>query len=419
MATFPIARKRFNYQWLPKMFEIRSLLTHRANNCFWLLDLLLLIAGIRSELTSHWPAECLIRYFANCLFICQYIAGILRLIHALDHEEDGSFLIVCEILIVISLSFACMKVFAINCLRGSLHTLRNFIIGTRVNSGDESFDEFQQLKFFRSARFMMLIVFGLIASDTVLFMIPNRYADVILGLPPQLYMIGKPASSVVNFLLVTFSALGFFPKYLSNVTYIGILLIGMHSKLTSLVHRYRLMLNHPVSSPNQYFEWMSCEVEMVSIQQLEYWNHLRILKNIIGKTFFFVHYFAIFSIGTSGYAIHNVGFNTLSAISLASTLIFLLEYYLLCLWIDKLQDVADSLGSTISELCTKMPYSREYHSKYFGLRASLMITWINTQHAFSMDCMGLFKISTSSFTSLIDTAYTMLMFLTNVCKTEQ
>nr|XP_029721546.1 uncharacterized protein LOC109621914 [Aedes albopictus] len=244
----------------------------------------------------------------------------------------------------------------------------------------------------------MLVVYVLIILDTVLLSIPNHSAEGIIGVPPQFSWIGGPVASIVSFLLVSLLAVGFFPKYLSNVTCVGILLMGMHAKLKIVAYRYDRLLNEPVLNCGQYFTRIDREIRGIFVQQLEYWKHLRILKNVVGKTFFFVHYYAIFSIGTSGYAIQKVGINTLSIVSLASTLIFLLEYYLWCHWIDSLQDVADNIGRTISELCIRMPYSREYHAQYTGLRVSLMITWINTQHAFTMDCLGLFKISTFAFT---------------------
>ncbi|KXJ74642.1 hypothetical protein RP20_CCG013214 [Aedes albopictus] len=196
---------------------------------------------------------------------------------------------------------------------------------------------------------------------------------------------------------------------------VGTIFMGMQAKCMVLTHRYGLILKRSFSSPACDFPRMNRELREAFIQHQEYMRHLKLLKCLVVKTLFQIHCYSVVCIGALFYITRNIGMNFFSACVVATTTTMLLEYLFWCHMADTLQEAADSLGSAVFELCARMPHSREYHSQYVGLRASLMIVSINcTGKQMSMDCYGLFEISTIAFVDLLHTGYAVMMFLKSI-----
>lgn len=70
----------------------------------------------------------------------------------------------------------------------------------------------------------------------------------------------------------------------------------------------------------------------------EYFRHLQILKDVISKTFFLMHYYAIFCIGTWLFVARAVGWNVMGGAIVAAVVMLLLEYYMWSRWVESLQD---------------------------------------------------------------------------------
>ncbi|XP_029736243.2 uncharacterized protein LOC115271006 [Aedes albopictus] len=98
----------------------------------------------------------------------------------------------------------------------------------------------------------------------------------------------------------------------------------------------------------------------------------------------------------------------------ASVTYFLFEYFSLCYLVDSFQDEVDSIGQHIFESCARIPFRSERRSEYVQLRTTLMIMWINTRNGIHMDCVGLFEINTPKFLALLNIAYSVLTFLTQM-----
>lgn len=72
------------------------------------------------------------------------------------------------------------------------------------------------------------------------------------------------------------------------------------------------------------------------------------------------------------------------------------------------------MGNELFDLSAGIPYARENHRKYVGMRTSLMIIWINARHNPAIDCVGIFTVSTAIFVQMLNTSYSVLMFLINM-----
>ena len=148
-----------------------------------------------------------------------------------------------------------------------------------------------------------------------------------------------------------------------------------------------------------------------------------------------MHYFSIFAIAALIYICFGIGMNFVTFLFGASVTFCLFEYFSLCYLVDSFQDEVsspisnpffhysypffrnlqvDSIGQHIFEICARIPFRSERRSEYVQLRTTLMIMWINTHNGIHMDCVGLFEINAPKFLALLNIAYSVLTFLTQM-----
>ncbi|XP_062716667.1 uncharacterized protein LOC134292026 [Aedes albopictus] len=411
---FSSVRSRFSFRWWKKTSRIRYYWYGVENSCFLWLDVLLLLAGIPSASTSKWPHERTIRYISTCLFVLQSMLYVQQTINAIADRKENMPIFLLEVVKTTSIALISLKLLLMIHLRKPLDSVRSFINSDRVRSGDDAYDELVYGKFNRSGRRMIRVIFGLIGLEAVLMTFPCSTTRRVFRLPRQLMGAGKNVASLVNFLYLGLLPVGMCPRFFTNLTSLGILLMGMRAKLKILAHRYQRMLAQSPLEETQYYKFMVLEVREIMDQQLEFSRHLKILKQMVGKAFSLVHYFSIYAIGTMFYVSKIMGLNTTAIMLVASTAWLLLEYYLWCQLVDSLKDEAESFGLNILEICCVMPFKRKYASYYIQLRTSLMISWISMRNGLSMNCLGLFEISTAAFVALLNIVYTVVTFLLNI-----
>ncbi|XP_021707651.1 uncharacterized protein LOC110678721 [Aedes aegypti] len=272
----------------------------------------------------------------------------------------------------------------------------------------------EQLEFRNTVRRTVQIIFGFIVVDTVLLVIPNSMKNDLLGLPHALTLMGRGTSEMLNFILASFLSVSSSPKYFSSTACVGVTLVGMRTKLRIISHRFKLISQQTFSSEEQCFKRINGEVKEALAQHLEYWSHLQTMKDLIGKMFFLVHYFSIFAVGALLYVCHEITPNSITLVIIAGTSSVLLEYFLLCCFVESLADEADAIEQYIFEISAQIPFCSNLRSEYVQLQSTLMIIWINTRNGMSMNCVGLFEINISAFAALVDVAYSVLMFLINM-----
>ncbi|XP_062537877.1 uncharacterized protein LOC134206204 [Armigeres subalbatus] len=370
--------------------------------------------GVRTGPSSQWAGDRQIRYLLTSLFAYQQIVFVLKLVYSLVTHEENVLKIVLEGLMSASFFFAGLKVLSLVLFREQIANIRNFITSNRVNSCDKHYDQLEHNRFNQSVKTLLHVIFILIIVNVVFLSVPNSTTDSLLRMPPFMTMLGPNATHVLYFCFVKLMALGILPRYFSSMACIGTLLMGMRTNLRILGHRYRQMLHQPNQTVEKYFENLNHEVRTALNQQLQYWSHLRTLKDLTGKSFFLVHYFAVCSVGTMLYVAKHLGMNFLAAAFLATCSVLIMEYFLWCHLVDSLQDEANYIGGVLFELCARLRYSRTCHSQHVRMRSSLLITRMNTINGLSMNCLGLYKISTEQFVEFMNTAYFMLMFLFNM-----
>ncbi|EJY57761.1 AAEL017105-PA [Aedes aegypti] len=396
--------------------EIRQFWSNEgpAEDCFWWLDFILLLGGIKRTFTSQWKRGYLIRYFSNFVFAYQGFVFTLQVNHSLHHEQDDMAILVFELLKLFIFSVAGSKMIMHSLLLEPILVVKNFIISNSVHSGDKDNDEFEQRKFNLYARTTMRLSISLMFVNVVAFSIPNSITERALGLPPQLQGFGPHITNILHCFAVSFMPFGIIPRFFTNFNTVLALLLGMRAKLRMLTHRYRQLLVQPIFGEDCDWEIISREIRTVLDQQLEYWRFLNILKDLVGKIFFVIHYSSICTIGAFLFIAQHTGINIFAASLASGATFFLLEYYILCSLVDTLQDEGDAIGDVIYELCAKLPYRRESHSEYVQMQSSLMIIWTNTKYGLSMNCFGVFEISTLAFVELANTAYMVLTFLISI-----
>ncbi|KXJ69383.1 hypothetical protein RP20_CCG027386 [Aedes albopictus] len=240
---------------------------------------------------------------------------------------------------------------------------------------------------------MMRLLFAVFITDAVLLCTPCAATEKLFTLPPPLSAAGPIISPILHICSAQLLFLGAVPKFFSNMACIGALIIGMHTKLKILAHRWNRILNHPLETPKCYFERMDREVRIVLDQQTDYWRQLQTLKTLVENSFFIVHVYSLYSIGSCIFVARELGMNVLTGVIYATSLAYLTKHYLWCHLVDSYKDVADAIGYEISSHCTQMPYSRQYHLQYVQMKTSLIIVWYNTINGVAMKSMGMIVIS--------------------------
>ncbi|EJY58102.1 AAEL017505-PA [Aedes aegypti] len=399
-----------------KINEIHHFLFNKGleGDCFWLLDVLLLLGGIESTWSSRWKGKQLVRYFTNALFTFQTIVFILQFHQAMIDKQQNTASVVLQVIKLAAISVTILKLVVLIVLTNSIALVKIFVSSSHVKSGNDSFDKIEQMKLKQSSNIIMGVVYVLIIAETIFLSIPNKATEIAFSAPHALAWTNKYGSAIFQFLIISLLPIGTYPRFFSNITTTAILLLGMRMKLKMLAHRYERMLKLCCLEDDYYYDCLRRELKVALKQHMEYWRNLRIIKDLVGKMFFVVHYFAIFSIGALFYISKDIGLNFMSLAIVGTILFMLQEYYVWCYLIDLFQDEVASIGNIIFELSSQIPYVGRRHSEYVQIKTSLMIISINNGSGFKMSCCGLFRISTTGFVSLIDIVYSVLMFLINV-----
>nr|XP_029732176.1 uncharacterized protein LOC109621528 [Aedes albopictus] len=389
-----------------------------GSNCFWWQDVLLLLVGIQTELTSKWSAERIVRYFVNCLSTYHVTMILIQTIYALKHQREDVYAVVIGITKAAAFIVSTLKLLLIKFYQKPIENLRHYITNGNITSGDEYSDKLELRKFNEKFRVLIFCILGLTVIDIVFLSIPNPATEMVFRLPSHLQPTNPYISFAFRLFFISLLPLDFVPKFFCCMATIGTLLMGMRTNFKMLSHRYGSILNQPFVIDGTDWRRMNRELKETLAQHVEFWRHLKVLKNLVGRSFFLVHFFSVLSIGALCYVCHGIGVNFLAFVIIATMAMFMLEYYLFCHFVDSLQDVADRIGDHIFEICALMPYRKTNHSQYQGFKTDLMIAWINTRHGLSMNCVGLFDISKFAFLRILNIAYTVLTFLIQLSQLE-
>ncbi|EJY58032.1 AAEL017285-PA, partial [Aedes aegypti] len=81
--------------WSTKTLWIRRLWFNEgpADDCFWWMDVLFLLAGIRSALTSNWTHERKIIIVCHGLFIYNFVVFYLQLWEGVTAKMDTTYIV--------------------------------------------------------------------------------------------------------------------------------------------------------------------------------------------------------------------------------------------------------------------------------------------------------------------------------------
>ncbi|KXJ79464.1 hypothetical protein RP20_CCG000712 [Aedes albopictus] len=384
-------------------------------DCFLLMDTMLLLAGVQSGLNQKRTSTLIVRYLSNGLFA--FISIILILQVWSDTQEGWSdvTLKINSLLKITTIVMSCLKVLMINHFREPAQNLKNFILSQTVTSGFKSTDDLDRRKFNSIALRMLRAMFALLIADLILLSFPNQTMDNAFRMPPLLLQhMGKFSLRILCSFFVCALPLVFVPRYFTHLSCMGILIMGMRMKLQMLAHRFRRITHLPVVNAKYNLEQINDELREILNQHMEYMGCFKMLANMVGTAFLLTHYYSLLNIGALVYMWHTMGFNGFSMVYLLTFIALLFEYYIWCRLVDSFQEVADSIGQLVYEICVYMPHNADHHSEYHQLRTSLIIIWINNAKAYTVSCYGLLKVSTLAFVDMVDITYTVLMFLINM-----
>lgn len=225
--------------------------------------------GVRSALTSNWVHERKIRIVSQSLFLFSIIVFHLQLFEAWKEKKDVS-LIIMEFTKVTGITISFLRMVAAAMLIKPITTLRRFVSSHTFNSGDAKYDECEQNKFNRFSRKAIQTMFVWITVDTILLFMPSSIKDELFQYPLPSFWIGKKASRILNRFLVSFIPATIFPKTISCTAYIGVILIGMRTKLRLLAHRFEMIAQKLAVNEDQDYEGIRRELRQVLIQHQKY-----------------------------------------------------------------------------------------------------------------------------------------------------
>ncbi|KAL1373553.1 hypothetical protein pipiens_018598 [Culex pipiens pipiens] len=120
-------------------------------------------------------------------------------------------------------------------------------------------------------------------------------------------------------------------------------------------------------------------------------------------------------VGAVLYLILKEEFSLCSVAIVLCVIIFILECYWWCYQIDTFESINESISESLLVQCSQLPYSGDCHSEYVQTRTSLMIIASCSRSSVSFSCFGMCQISMVVFASLMNTCYSVLMFLVNIC----
>lgn len=184
-------------------------------------------------------------------------------------KKDASSLIM-EITKVTSISISCLRMVAAAFLIKVLNTIRSFVLSNSISSGDVEYDEREQNNFNRLAKRAIQVIFSWITADTIFFLIPSSTKDDLFQFPVPSFLIGEKASKILNIICVTSIPASILPKTISCTTCIGVMLIGMRTKLRVLAHRFELISHQSISNEDQLYERIDRDLREFLIQHRMY-----------------------------------------------------------------------------------------------------------------------------------------------------
>ncbi|EAT47251.2 AAEL001617-PA [Aedes aegypti] len=378
-----------------------------------MLNVLLLCAGIRTQLAVDWTWERPVRYLVHLISAYHSVVMILQAAHVVAERNDVMDTAFCLIKIV-GMGSAYIKILLLTYHADSVDKVEHFIRSRPMSSGEDQYDSTVRGKFLRSTLVMIRWVLGVLIVDEILFAFPNSQRNKLFKLPPAMSSLGTGITGwLANFLFVNWMPLIWLSKYLCCTTKLGVLLMGLRVEFKILTHKLEQITRQAksIESVEDHCKFLKKELEVFLYKQAEL---RRIDSSFVGNGIFMIYYYALFFIGTMLYVTHHQGFEFYSLTFASSVVVTLLECYWWCQLVDSFQDDAESMGNELYDICAGIPYARQSHRTYVEMRTSLMIIWINARHSLAIDCVGIFSISTAIFVQMLNTSYSVLMFLINM-----
>ncbi|KAL9696711.1 hypothetical protein quinque_016290 [Culex quinquefasciatus] len=155
------------------------------------------------------------------------------------------------------------------------------------------------------------------------------------------------------------------------------------------------------------------------VKQFQLWMgskiNIYLLQEMFAKLFFLIYYQSLIVVGAVLYLILKEDFSLCSVAIVFCVIIFILECYWWCYQIDTFESINESISESLLVQCSQLPYSTDCHSEYVQTRTSLMIIASCSRSSVSFSCFGMCQISMVVFASLMNTCYSVLMFLVNIC----
>uniref|UniRef100_A0A182N663 Uncharacterized protein n=1 Tax=Anopheles dirus TaxID=7168 RepID=A0A182N663_9DIPT len=93
-----------------------------------------------------------------------------------------------------------------------------------------------------------------------------------------------------------------------------------------------------------------------------------------------------------------------------------LEYFIFCQLVEKLQDMNRSIGDRLygTDWMMQMRYSRAFHREYRSAALTIGLLLTRSQHRIRFTCGSINAVSMAKFTEFINLSYSIVMFLLNI-----
>lgn len=359
MATLRIASRRLSLKWQYFLTKAKHFWSKGpASNSFGMLNVLLLCAGIRTQLAVTWSWERPVRYLVHLISAYHSVVIILQAAHVIAEQNDVMEAAFCLIKIVGVVS-AYIKILLLTYHANSIDEVELFIRSKPMNSGDEEYDSRVRGKFLRLTLVVIRYVFGVLIVDEILFAFPNSQRNKLFKLPPAMSSLGSGITAwLANFMFVNWMPLIWLSKYLCCTIKLGVLLMGLRVEFKILTHKleqitrkaktFECVEDHCkflkdelrvfLEKQAEFRRWVKTQRYMIIFSFIPFNRKFELIRPILGMAFFMIYYYSLFFIGTMLYVTHHQGFEFYSLTFASSVLVTLLECYWWCQLVDSFQD---------------------------------------------------------------------------------
>ncbi|KXJ81542.1 hypothetical protein RP20_CCG018935 [Aedes albopictus] len=251
-------------------------------------------------------------------------------------------------------------------------------------------------------------------TDTEPFQIP-----IDLGSLPKVFKKGIEIWYNFSFIPSSYiAASNFLSIYLAMIGLRAELRIA-HDSISNIPNKVKYL--NSIDGKDELFEqkkefWIDLHSELKqSIQHhVEVLINLNILKNVTNLSFMLLYYMTMILIAAGVLiVIFNPVVDVFYVFAIDYTFRYVLECFVFCYTVSSLNATHFAIGEALvhQSWISKLRFSKQYGEQYRAVRAGILMELMESQRNLGINCGGMFELTLEKFTRIINTSYSLTMFL--------